>query len=216
MQDFLSWPTVKLTRRKVVRLNDGLFRFEVTSADNREGGWKGVRFNFYGVSEATPIRATGPEAFESTINLPPRIGIAPTAGPRSTGRSRSSKLTHIGWQSVVRGYLSAVSVHLCRDVNIPLRLQILNVPACDSNNVFTPEGRFNRVNWPYESYREIKFIPALPTARMTYLHKHPGSASTSIVRGGLENQLYASFQLRSRASPSVHSGNGPSTRRRRS
>ncbi|KAK6822177.1 hypothetical protein RU639_006897 [Aspergillus parasiticus] len=42
----------------------------------------------------------------------------------------------------------------------------------------------------------------------------PGSASTSKARGGLENQLYASFQLRSRTSSSVHSGNGPSTRRR--
>ncbi|KAB8223570.1 hypothetical protein BDV33DRAFT_167244 [Aspergillus novoparasiticus] len=29
----------------------------------------------------------------------------------------------------VGGYLSAVFVHLCRNVNIPLRLQILNVLA---------------------------------------------------------------------------------------
>ncbi|KAE8372252.1 esterase [Aspergillus bertholletiae] len=70
------------------------------------------------------------------------------------------------------GHLSAVLAHLCRDANIPLRLQILTVPACDLHNVFTPEGLFDRENCPYESYREMEFTPALPTARMAYFHKH--------------------------------------------
>jgi acetyl esterase/lipase len=70
------------------------------------------------------------------------------------------------------GHLSAVLAHLCRDANIPLRLQVLTVPACDLHNTFTPDGKFDRENCPYESYREMEFTPALPMARMAYFHKH--------------------------------------------
>ncbi|OGE48650.1 hypothetical protein PENARI_c027G06881 [Penicillium arizonense] len=69
------------------------------------------------------------------------------------------------------GHLSAVISHLCRDQNIPLRLQILTVPATDLHSVFTPEGKFDRENCPYESYREMEFAPALPAARMAYFHR---------------------------------------------
>lgn len=70
------------------------------------------------------------------------------------------------------GHLSAVIAHLCRNANIPLRLQILNVPVCDLLNPFTPNGVFDRENCPYESYREMEFTVALPTARMAFFHKH--------------------------------------------
>lgn len=70
------------------------------------------------------------------------------------------------------GHLAAVIALLCRDVNIPLRLQILTVPVCDLHRVFTPEGIFDRENCPYESYREMEFAPALPAARMAYFHRH--------------------------------------------
>ncbi|KAG2418988.1 hypothetical protein HFD88_002092 [Aspergillus terreus] len=70
------------------------------------------------------------------------------------------------------GHLSAVVAHLCRDANIPLRLQVLNVPACDLHSMFTPEGEFDRENCPYESYREMEFTAALPAARMAYFHRH--------------------------------------------
>lgn len=70
------------------------------------------------------------------------------------------------------GHLAAVLALLCRDANIPLRLQILTVPVCDLHSVFTPEGEFDRENCPYESYREMEFAPALPTARMAYFHRH--------------------------------------------
>jgi acetyl esterase/lipase len=70
------------------------------------------------------------------------------------------------------GHLSAVLAHLCRDANIPLRLQLLTVPACDLHSVFTPDGQFDRENCPYESYREMEFTPALPAARMAYFHRH--------------------------------------------
>lgn len=70
------------------------------------------------------------------------------------------------------GHLSAVIAHLCRDANIPLRLQVLAVPVCDLHNVFTPDGEFDREHCPYESYREMEFTTALPMARMKYFHKH--------------------------------------------
>ncbi|KAH2047213.1 hypothetical protein KXV43_005156 [Aspergillus fumigatus] len=70
------------------------------------------------------------------------------------------------------GQLSAVLAHLCRDGNIPLRLQLLTVPACDLHSVFTSDGQFDRENCPYESYREMEFTPALPAARMAYFHRH--------------------------------------------
>ncbi|KAJ9491000.1 hypothetical protein VN97_g2245 [Penicillium thymicola] len=69
------------------------------------------------------------------------------------------------------GQLSAVISHLCRDANIPLRLQILTVPVTDLHRVFTPEGEFDREGCPYESYREMEFAPALPAARMAYFHR---------------------------------------------
>ncbi|KAF7587078.1 Arylacetamide deacetylase-like 2 [Aspergillus hancockii] len=69
------------------------------------------------------------------------------------------------------GHLSAVLAHLCRDANIPLRLQVLAVPACDLH-VFTPDGHFDRENCPYESYREMEYTPALLMARMAYFYKH--------------------------------------------
>ncbi|KAJ6113290.1 esterase [Penicillium sp. IBT 18751x] len=70
------------------------------------------------------------------------------------------------------GHLAAVVSHLCRNAQIPLRLQILSVPVCDLHSVFTPDGEFDRENCPYDSYREMEFTPALPTARMAYFHKH--------------------------------------------
>ncbi|KAL2007522.1 hypothetical protein VTN00DRAFT_8960 [Thermoascus crustaceus] len=70
------------------------------------------------------------------------------------------------------GHLSAVLSHLCRDANIPLRLQILCVPVCDMHSTFTPDGRFDRENTPYESYREMEFTAALPAARIEYFHRH--------------------------------------------
>lgn len=70
------------------------------------------------------------------------------------------------------GHLAAVVSHLCRDAQIPLRLQILSVPVCDLHSVFTPDGKFDRESCPYDSYREMEFTPALPTARMAYFHKH--------------------------------------------
>lgn len=70
------------------------------------------------------------------------------------------------------GHLAAVLSHLCRDAQIPLRLQILTVPVCDLHSVFTPDGQFDRENCPYESYREMEFAPALPAARMAYFHRH--------------------------------------------
>lgn len=69
------------------------------------------------------------------------------------------------------GQLSAVISHLCRDANIPLRLQVLTVPVTDLHRVFTPEGEFDREGCPYESYREMEFAPALPAARMAYFHR---------------------------------------------
>ncbi|CAG8024478.1 unnamed protein product [Penicillium salamii] len=69
------------------------------------------------------------------------------------------------------GHISAVISHLCRDANIPLRLQLLTVPATDLHSVFTPHGDFDRENCPYESYREMEFAPALPAARMAYFHR---------------------------------------------
>ncbi|EAW08857.1 alpha/beta hydrolase [Aspergillus clavatus NRRL 1] len=69
------------------------------------------------------------------------------------------------------GHLSAVLAHLCRDANIPLRLQLLTVPACDLHSMFTPDGRFDRENCPYDSYREMEFTTALPVARMEYFHR---------------------------------------------
>jgi acetyl esterase/lipase len=69
------------------------------------------------------------------------------------------------------GHISAVISHLCRDANIPLRLQLLTVPVTDLHSVFTPEGDFDRENCPYESYREMEFAPALPAARMAYFHR---------------------------------------------
>lgn len=70
------------------------------------------------------------------------------------------------------GQLAAVISHLCRDANIPLRLQVLTVPVTDLHRVFTPDGEFDRENCPYESYREMEFAPALPAARMAYFHRH--------------------------------------------
>ncbi|KAF9884769.1 hypothetical protein FE257_001259 [Aspergillus nanangensis] len=70
------------------------------------------------------------------------------------------------------GHLSAVVAHLCRDVNIPLRLQVLAVPVCDLHSPFTPDGQFDRENCPYESYQEMEFTAALPMARMAYFHRH--------------------------------------------
>ncbi|KAE8345699.1 Alpha/beta hydrolase fold-3 [Aspergillus arachidicola] len=124
------------------------------------------------------FRATGPEAFDIDYQLAPQNRHCTTNEDCWAAFNWFQKVEKVkidpdrmavGGVSV-GGYLSAVFVHLCRDVNIPLRLQIFNVPAYDSNNAFTPEGAFNRVKWPHESYREMKFIPALPTARMTYLH----------------------------------------------
>lgn len=69
------------------------------------------------------------------------------------------------------GHISAVISHLCRNANIPLRLQLLTVPATDLHSTFTPHGEFDRENCPYESYREMEFTPALPTARMAYFHR---------------------------------------------
>ncbi|KAJ5376889.1 hypothetical protein N7509_013775, partial [Penicillium cosmopolitanum] len=69
------------------------------------------------------------------------------------------------------GHLAAVIAHLCRDANIPLKLQILTVPVCDMHNSFTADGHFDRDNCPYESYREMEFAPALPAARMAYFHR---------------------------------------------
>ncbi|KAJ5887474.1 hypothetical protein N7495_007515 [Penicillium taxi] len=69
------------------------------------------------------------------------------------------------------GHLAAVISHLCRNANIPLGLQILTVPVCDLHSTFTPEGEFDYENCPYESYREMEFVPALPTARMAYFHR---------------------------------------------
>ncbi|KAJ5258495.1 hypothetical protein N7524_010051 [Penicillium chrysogenum] len=69
------------------------------------------------------------------------------------------------------GQISAVISHLCRDENIPLRLQVLTVPVTDLHRVFTPEGEFDREGCPYESYREMEFAPALPAARMAYFHQ---------------------------------------------
>ncbi|KAJ5772410.1 esterase, partial [Penicillium odoratum] len=70
------------------------------------------------------------------------------------------------------GHLAAVIAHLCRDEGIPLGLQVLTVPVCDLHSVFTPDGKFDRENCPYESYREMEFAPALPAARMAYFHRH--------------------------------------------
>ena len=70
------------------------------------------------------------------------------------------------------GHLSAVIGHLCRNANIPLALQVLNVPVCDLLNPFTPCGEFDREYCPYESYREMEFTVTLPAARMSYFHKH--------------------------------------------
>lgn len=69
------------------------------------------------------------------------------------------------------GHLAAVISHLCRDGNIPLRLQLLTVPVTDLHSVFTPQGDFDQENCPYESYREMEFAPALPAARMAYFHR---------------------------------------------
>ncbi|PGH03806.1 hypothetical protein AJ80_08619 [Polytolypa hystricis UAMH7299] len=70
------------------------------------------------------------------------------------------------------GHLSAVLAHLCRDNGFPLRLQVLTVPVVDMHSSFTLDGKFDRANTPYESYREMEFTPALPAARMEYFHRH--------------------------------------------
>lgn len=70
------------------------------------------------------------------------------------------------------GHLAAVLAHLCRDNGYPLRLQLLVVPVTDMHSSFTPDGKFDRVNTPYESYREMEFTAALPAKRMSFFHKH--------------------------------------------
>jgi hypothetical protein len=65
-----------------------------------------------------------------------------------------------------------VVAHLCRDHGYPLRLQILAVPVTDMHSSFTPDGKFDRENTPYSSYREMEFTAALPAARMAYFHRH--------------------------------------------
>ncbi|EAS30394.3 esterase [Coccidioides immitis RS] len=70
------------------------------------------------------------------------------------------------------GHLAAVVAHLCRDNEFPLSLQILTVPVTDMHSSFTPDGKFDRENTPYESYREMEFTPALPAERMAYFHRH--------------------------------------------
>lgn len=128
------------------------------------------------------------------------------------------------------GQLAAVVSHLCRDANIPLRLQLLTVPVTDLHRVFTPEGEFDRENCPYESYREMEFAPALPAARMAYFHRHflgvprpPTSDEVSPEIGvnaivmlsflGLENITHSRTQLPKLGScVGVHSGTGPTAR----
>ncbi|KAL2364876.1 hypothetical protein RJZ56_002138 [Blastomyces dermatitidis] len=70
------------------------------------------------------------------------------------------------------GHLSAVISHMCRDNGYPLAFQLLIVPVTDMHSSFTPEGKFDRENTPYESYREMEFTAALPAARMAFFHKH--------------------------------------------
>lgn len=69
------------------------------------------------------------------------------------------------------GQLAAVVALLCLGAEVPLALQILTVPVCDLHSVFTPESEFDRENCPYDSYREMEFAPALPTACMAYFHR---------------------------------------------
>jgi hypothetical protein len=131
------------------------------------------------------------------------------------------------------GHLSAVISHLCRDENIPLRLQILTVPATDLHRVFTPEGKFDRENCPYESYREMEFAPALPAARMAYFHRQflgvprPAEsdevspsfiiANCMLIPLGLENIADPRSQLSELGScVGDYRGAGSSARRRRS
>ncbi|KAF7717895.1 Alpha/beta hydrolase fold-3 domain-containing protein [Penicillium ucsense] len=70
------------------------------------------------------------------------------------------------------GHLSAVLAHLCRDENIPLRLQVLTVPICDLDSSFTFDGHFDRQNSPYPSYREMEVAPLLPVARMEFFYRY--------------------------------------------
>lgn len=68
--------------------------------------------------------------------------------------------------------MAAVVAHLCRDNGVPLQFQILTVPVIDMHSTFTPDGKFDRENTPYESYREMEFTVPLPAERMAYFHRH--------------------------------------------
>lgn len=89
------------------------------------------------------------------------------------------------------GHLSAVVALLCRDNGFPLSLQILIVPVTDMHSSFTPDGKFDRENTPYESYREMEHTVALPAARMAYFHRHwlgvPRPPRTSEVSAALSS-----------------------------
>jgi acetyl esterase/lipase len=50
------------------------------------------------------------------------------------------------------GRISAVISHVCRDADIPLRLQVLAVLVTDLHSVFTPQGDFDRENCPFERW----------------------------------------------------------------
>ncbi|KNG89262.1 esterase [Aspergillus nomiae NRRL 13137] len=69
------------------------------------------------------------------------------------------------------GHISAVVAHLCRDNQIPLRLQVLCVPICDLHNVFTPDGNFDSESCPYESYREMQFSAGMTQHRMQHCYR---------------------------------------------
>ncbi|KAG5209686.1 Abhydrolase superfamily protein [Trichophyton interdigitale] len=69
------------------------------------------------------------------------------------------------------GHLAAVMAHLCRDYGYPLKLQLLIVPVVDMHSSFTADGKFDRKNTPYESYREMEHTVPLSAERMAYFHR---------------------------------------------
>jgi acetyl esterase/lipase len=68
------------------------------------------------------------------------------------------------------GHLAAVVAQRCLAKNIPLKLQILTVPATDLSSL--ADDYSIRPDCPYNSYLENASAPCLPLERMQFFMKH--------------------------------------------
>lgn len=66
------------------------------------------------------------------------------------------------------GHIAAVLAHMCRDLSMPLALQLLAVPVTDLHS-FTPTGKLKE-DCPYRSYQELANTVPLSAARMSWFH----------------------------------------------